>query len=100
MRYPRAVPSKKYALLAVALVAIAIAGWWGWGEHDKRSQRADIEAAVADTTARLRDSLAVAPNAMGKGALPVTESLAERVLSLPMYPELPIEHVERVAEIV
>jgi dTDP-4-amino-4,6-dideoxygalactose transaminase len=37
---------------------------------------------------------------IGKGALPVTEALAERVLSLPMYPELPIEHVERVAEIV
>ena len=30
----------------------------------------------------------------------MTEALAERVLSLPMYPELPIEHVERVAEIV
>ena len=37
---------------------------------------------------------------MRQGSLPVTESLAARVLSLPMYPELPIEHVERVAEIV
>jgi dTDP-4-amino-4,6-dideoxygalactose transaminase len=37
---------------------------------------------------------------MGRGALPVTEELAGRILSLPMYPELPIEHVERVAEIV
>ena len=37
---------------------------------------------------------------MGKGSLPETEGLASRVLSLPMYPELPIEHVERVAEIV
>lgn len=36
---------------------------------------------------------------MTEGSLPVTEALAERVLSLPMYPELPIEHVERVAEI-
>jgi dTDP-4-amino-4,6-dideoxygalactose transaminase len=36
----------------------------------------------------------------GKGSLPETEALAARVLSLPMYPELPIEHVERVAEIV
>ena len=70
MRYPRRVPSKKYALLAVALVALVIGAWWGWGEQDKRSQRADIEAALADTTARLRDSLAVAPNAMGKRALP------------------------------
>jgi dTDP-4-amino-4,6-dideoxygalactose transaminase len=32
------------------------------------------------------------------GALPHTERLAGRVLSLPMYPELPLEHVERVAE--
>lgn len=31
------------------------------------------------------------------GALPVTEALAGRVLSLPMYPELPPEAVERVA---
>ena len=31
---------------------------------------------------------------------PLTERLADRVLSLPMYPELPIDHVERVAEIV
>ncbi|MFN8632738.1 MAG: DegT/DnrJ/EryC1/StrS family aminotransferase [Chloroflexota bacterium] len=37
---------------------------------------------------------------MGAGSLPETEGLAQRVLSLPMYPELPIEHVERVAEIV
>ena len=34
------------------------------------------------------------------GALPVTERLAERVLSLPMYPQLPLEHVDRVAELV
>jgi dTDP-4-amino-4,6-dideoxygalactose transaminase len=37
---------------------------------------------------------------VGRGSLPETEALASRVLSLPMYPELPIEHVERVAEIV
>jgi len=36
----------------------------------------------------------------GKGSLPVTETLAARVLSLPIYPELPMPHVERVAEIV
>ena len=34
------------------------------------------------------------------GALPVTERLAEQVLSLPMYPDLPLEHVDRVAELV
>jgi dTDP-4-amino-4,6-dideoxygalactose transaminase len=37
---------------------------------------------------------------MGTGSLPETEALASRVLSLPMYPELPLDHVERVAEIV
>ncbi|MDP8921392.1 MAG: DegT/DnrJ/EryC1/StrS family aminotransferase [Chloroflexota bacterium] len=31
------------------------------------------------------------------GSLPETERLAAQVLSLPMYPELPIKHVERVA---
>ena len=30
------------------------------------------------------------------GSLPATESLAERILSLPLYPELPEEAVERV----
>ena len=35
-----------------------------------------------------------------KGDLPITEKAASEVLSLPMYPELPIEHVERVAAIV
>jgi dTDP-4-amino-4,6-dideoxygalactose transaminase len=36
----------------------------------------------------------------GPGSLPVTEALAGRILSLPMYPELPIEQVERVAKTV
>ncbi len=31
------------------------------------------------------------------GAFPVGERLAGRIFSLPMYPELPVEHVERVA---
>ncbi len=34
---------------------------------------------------------------LGEGSLPVTERLSRQVLSLPMYPELPIEHVEYVA---
>lgn len=37
---------------------------------------------------------------MGKGSLPVTESLAARIISLPMYPELPEADVRRVAEAV
>jgi aminotransferase EvaB len=35
----------------------------------------------------------------GTGALPVTERKAERILSLPCYPELPAESVERVAAV-
>lgn len=33
-----------------------------------------------------------------QGALPVTERLAGEILSLPMYPELPMSHAERVVE--
>ncbi|MBA2451059.1 MAG: DegT/DnrJ/EryC1/StrS family aminotransferase [Chloroflexi bacterium] len=36
----------------------------------------------------------------GLGSLPVTERLASRVLSLPMFPELPLEQVDYVAEAV
>jgi dTDP-4-amino-4,6-dideoxygalactose transaminase len=34
----------------------------------------------------------------GEGSLPVTERLAGEILSLPMYPQLPESHVERVIE--
>jgi len=37
---------------------------------------------------------------LSAGSLPVTEALAGRILSLPMYPELPIEQIERVAKTV
>jgi dTDP-4-amino-4,6-dideoxygalactose transaminase len=33
----------------------------------------------------------------GGGQFPQAEELAARSLSLPMYPELPLEHLERVA---
>lgn len=33
----------------------------------------------------------------GRGAFPVAERACDEVLSLPMYPELPFEHIERVA---
>ena len=36
----------------------------------------------------------------GLGSLPVTERLASRVLSLPMFPEFPLEQVDYVAEAV
>jgi hypothetical protein len=46
-------------LIAVALIvlAAAAAGWWGYGEHQKREQRKAILALVADTGARLRAGL-------------------------------------------
>lgn len=37
---------------------------------------------------------------LGPGAFPVTEQLAGRILSLPMYPELPDEAIDRVADAV
>jgi len=67
----RGVPSKNRAVIAVAAVAVlAIAGYWGYAEQQKRGQRDAVTAAIRDTTARLRDSLAVAPNAAGKRSLP------------------------------
>ena len=40
---------------------------------------------------------AYAPAGFGRGSLPVAESLADRVLSLPMHPSLSAEEIERVA---
>ncbi|MND02046.1 hypothetical protein D3C83_212920 [compost metagenome] len=34
------------------------------------------------------------------GSLPVTEAAATRILSLPCYPELPIEAVERACTVI
>ena len=80
MRYARAVFSNKRAFaIAVAVLAIAGAGYWGFGEHQQRETSRAIAAAVQDTTARLRDSLAVAPNLTGKSALPRLEAHAAAV---------------------
>ncbi len=43
---------------------------------------------------------AYAGSGQGKGALPVTERVAERVLSLPMFPELSESQVDRVVRVV
>jgi dTDP-4-amino-4,6-dideoxygalactose transaminase len=43
---------------------------------------------------------AYATSGQGKGALPVTERIAERVLSLPMFPELTEAQVDRVVRVV
>ena len=37
---------------------------------------------------------------LGPGTYPVTETLADRVLSLPMYPELGVDQIERVSDAV
>ena len=43
---------------------------------------------------------AYAGSGQGRGALPVTERIAERVLSLPMFPELSESQVDRVVRVV
>ncbi|HSI05161.1 MAG TPA: DegT/DnrJ/EryC1/StrS family aminotransferase, partial [Myxococcota bacterium] len=43
---------------------------------------------------------AYAGSGQGKGALPITERVAERVLSLPMFPELSESQVDRVVRVV
>ena len=76
----RAMPSKNRAVIAVVVVAaLAIAGYWGYAEQQKRGQRDAVTAAIKDTTARLRDSLAVAPNAAGKRSLARIEEHASAV---------------------
>lgn len=72
--------SKNRAVIAVAAAAVlAVAGYWGYAEQQKREQRDAVTAAIRDTTARLRDSLAVAPNATGKRSLPRIEEHAAAV---------------------
>jgi len=57
--------SKNRAVIAVVVVAVlALAGYWGYAEQQKREQRDAVTAAIRDTTARLRDSLAVACSSM------------------------------------
>ena len=66
----RAMPSKNRAVIAIVVLAVlAIAGYWGYTVQQKSSQRQAVAAAITDTTARLRDSLAVAPNVTGKRSL-------------------------------
>lgn len=66
------------ALLAAAIV-LAGAGWWTYGEYRQRESNRALVAAVQDTTARLRDSLAVAPNVTSKGALARLDEHADAV---------------------
>jgi dTDP-4-amino-4,6-dideoxygalactose transaminase len=41
----------------------------------------------------MHEQKAFAPFTKGKGSLPVSEKMEQEVLSLPMYPEMPLEHV-------
>ena len=105
---------RRAALYDEALEGITIQATAAWAEPvyhlyvievDGRDElRAALQAAGVGTDVHypLASHLqpACANLGMGPGSLPVTEALAKRVLSLPMYPELPIDHVERVAEIV
>jgi hypothetical protein len=71
---------KNRAVIAIAALALlAVAGYWGYAVQQKRAQQVAIAAAIGDTTARLRDSLAVAPNATGRRALPRIEEHAVAV---------------------
>lgn len=48
----------KFTAVALSvLVAAAAAGWWGYGEHQKRELRKAIVALVADTGTRLHGAL-------------------------------------------
>ena len=51
------------------LLAASIGGYWGWSQYQKREHGRALLAAIQDTTTRLRDTLAVAPNATSKRAL-------------------------------
>jgi hypothetical protein len=66
--------SKNRALVAiVAALVVALGAYWAYQEYRKSAQQQAISAALQDTTARLRDSLSVAPSAAGKRSLPRIE---------------------------
>ena len=70
------------------------------GRRDELKAALDAAGIATDVHYPLPSHLQPAAADLGyaAGSLPETERLAGHVLSLPMYPELPMEHVERVAE--
>jgi hypothetical protein len=48
----------KLIVVALAVLVAAAAGWWGYGEHQKREQGKTITALVADAAAQLKAGLA------------------------------------------
>ena len=72
--------SKNRALVAVvAALVVALGATWAYREYRKSTQQRAITVALQDTTARLRDALAVAPSAAGKRSLPRIEAHAAAV---------------------
>ena len=49
--------NKTVAIALAALIAAAAAGWWVYGEHQKRELRKSIVGLIADTGARMRAAL-------------------------------------------
>lgn len=49
--------SKSRSIVIALVVVIAAAGWWAYGEHQKRELRKAIVALAADTGARMRGAL-------------------------------------------
>jgi hypothetical protein len=53
------VPRAKLFVVALAVLVATAAGWWGYGEHQKREQHKAIVALLLDTAAQLKAGLAV-----------------------------------------
>jgi hypothetical protein len=63
------VPRVKLFIIALAVLLAIAAGWWGYGEHQKREQRKVIVALLADTGAQLTAGLSTtesSPDAVRK----------------------------------
>lgn len=70
--------------------------------HPRRTEfRAALEAEGIGTAVHYPTPIHLQPIFEGRGypagSLPVTEEIARTCVSLPLYPEMPMEHVERVA---
>jgi len=68
--------SPRNALVALAVVALALAGYWFFADWQKRSQHREIAEIVADGTAQLKSALTAPPSAQGIAAI---ESDIERL---------------------
>jgi hypothetical protein len=73
----------------------------GWGYEERDALRGYLDAYGIGTGVHypvpIHRTGAYASAGLGRGSLPVAESLADRVLSLPMHPSLTAEEIERIA---